>query len=74
MIDWSDYRTEILLAINEHYASAEKAANECKKADVLMYCNKCLSLLQFGTKTKLINAKEFRENYDRLNIIIKSIE
>lgn len=74
MIDWADYRTEILLAINEYVASAEKAAKEGRKSDALMYSNKCLALLQFGSKTRLVDAKEFRQNYDRLSVIIKSEE
>lgn len=75
MIDWSEYRTEMLLAINEHVESAEKAAMDGRsKSDVLMYCNKCLALLQFGRKAKLVTEKEWHDNYERLSISIAAVK
>jgi len=72
MTDWSEYRTEILLAINEHVSAAEKSACEGKRSDALMYSNKCLALLQFGSRCKLVNDKEWRDVYFRLTIAIKT--
>lgn len=61
------YRAELLAAIDLHLRGIE----DCKEGTpwkIQMFCNKALSLIQFGLKTKLITDAEFHETYRQLEV------